>query len=102
MDLGDILGNVRNAVDTYRYVQETIDPPSIRDRVAAVVDSNPATTFVAPTPAVRAAASKKGCRRRRRRLLTKSDLGDIAALKGIVGTGKHFETILAAAMYRSR
>jgi hypothetical protein len=43
-----------------------------------------------------------GCRRRRRRLLTKSDLGDIAALKGIVGTGKNFENILAAAMYRSR
>ena len=104
MDLGNILGGVRDAVDTYRYV--TGDMPSPQAQSFA---GNPLAGLgdvpVSNVPvSQRASISQKGkgCRRRRRRLLTKSDLGDIAALKGIVGTGKNFENILAAAMYRSR
>jgi hypothetical protein len=102
-DLGNILNNTRNAASTYRFVQDTLDPPqpTLADRAWSLVDGDPATTIANP---VRTAVmpKKTGCRRRRRRLLTKSDLGDIAALKGIVGTGKNFENILSAAMYRSR
>ncbi len=108
MDLGDILGGVTQAARTFNEVRNLVDPPSMGDRVAAVIDSSPATSFLDPGGAVQnvpvrsRTAKKTGCRRRRRRLLTKSDLGDIAALKGIVGTGKNFENILAAAMYRAR
>lgn len=101
-DLGDLLGGVRQTVDTYRYVtgdypagtapRTTVEPPVVIDNGGSVVVKPPG----------KRQKNGAGCRRRRRRLLTKSDLGDIAALKGIVGTGKNFENILAAAMYRSR
>lgn len=107
MDLGNILGGISQAAQTFADVRNLVDPPrapTLRDRAAAVMDTDPTTTFYDPAGTVlaRQVGTKKGCRRRRRRLLTKSDLGDIAALKGIVGTGKNFENILAAAMYRSR
>lgn len=114
MDLGNILGTVTDVARTYRTVQNFVDPqgpaandPTIGDRVGAVLDSSPGTTFLDPMGPPDHLYSngngrRNGCRRRRRRLLTKSDLGDIAALKGIVGVGKNFENILAAAMYRSR
>ena len=101
MDLGNILGSVGNAARLYRQIQDDLDPPQPSTRIwdALVGEDTP----VQNVPVSQRVSMKgKGCRRRRRRLLTKSDLGDIAALKGIVGTGKNFENILAAAMYRSR
>jgi len=38
---------------------------------------------------------KKKSRRRRQRLATKSDIKDLASLKGIIGTGKAFDTWIA-------
>ena len=108
MDLGNILGGITQAATAYRTVQNLVDPPSVGDRVAAVIDSTPATTFLDPIASpvanvpVSMRTSRKPCRRRRRRLLTRSDIADIAALKAVLGNGKNFENVLAQAMYRSR
>ena len=100
MDLGTILGGVQTAVDIYGQYKAIQSPQTVAYQPAlqtlpevggSIIDlfTDPATGAVVPVK------KKKPCRRRRKRLATKSDLGDLAALKAILGNGEAFKAWIA-------
>lgn len=95
MDLGSIITDLGTS-----YIQAKYAPkPQVQAQPAYslpqlggdIVDffSDPATGQIIPVK------KKKPCRRRRKRLATKSDLGDLAALKAILGNGEAFKAWIA-------
>jgi len=100
MDLGAILGGVQTAVDIYGQYKAITQPQTVAYQPSlqtlpqvgsSIIDffTDPATGAVVPV------RKKKPCRRRRKRLATKSDLGDLAALKAILGNGEAFKAWIA-------
>lgn len=99
MDLGEIITGLGKTYIEAKYSTPSITPVpqttpvySLPEMGADIVDffTDPATGAVVPVKA------KKPCRRRRRRrLATKSDLGDLAALKAILGNGEAFKAWIA-------
>lgn len=100
MDLGTILGGVQTAVDIYGQYKAINQPQTVAYQPAlqtlpevggSIIDffTDPTTGAVVPV------RKKKPCRRRRKRLATKSDLGDLAALKAILGNGEAFKAWIA-------
>ncbi len=95
MDLGNLIGDIATTYIQTRYAQ----PPAVAaqpaysafDAGSDIIDffTDPATGTVIPVK------KKKPCRRRRKRLATKSDLGDLAALKAILGNGEAFKAWIA-------
>lgn len=99
MDLGDILGTVTKGVIDYQIAKAS-QPTVVQAPVPTTPAFNPLSGgvldfFTDDTGNV--VAVKKPCkrRRRRRRLATKSDLGDLAALKAILGNGEAFKAWIA-------
>lgn len=96
MDLGSIITDLGTTYIKSKYAQTptpTVQPVySLPELAGDVVDFfvDPATQTIQPV-----AKQKKRCRRRRRRLATKSDLGDLAALKAILGNGEAFKAWIA-------
>lgn len=103
MDLGSIITDLGTAYIKTKYAPtvqptiQTVSVPSVQpayslgDVGSDIIDyfTDPATGTVVPVK------KKKPCRRRRRRLATKSDLGDLAALKAILGNGEAFKAWIA-------
>ena len=97
MDLGQLITDLGTTYIQSRYapqptapavtVQPALDPFGIG---GDIIDY-----FTAPDGTVVPVKKKKKCRRRRRRLATKSDLGDLAALKAILGNGEAFKAWIA-------
>jgi len=97
MDLGSLITDLGTTYIKTKYAQ-TATPAvqaqpaySVFDAGSDIIDyfSDPATGAVVPV------RKKKVCRRRRKRLATKSDLGDLAALKAILGNGEAFKAWIA-------
>ena len=99
MDLGSIITDLGTAYIKTKYAPS----PTFSGPVAATPAFDPFAIggdivdyFTDPgTGAVVPVKKKKPCRRRRRRLATKSDLGDLAALKAILGNGEVFKAWIA-------
>ena len=108
MDLGNLLGDLGTAYIQARYSQ----PAQPQVQPAALDFDIPFVDVVPQNPGAGPASDscggqwvyKKHCgqykwvkvkRRRRKRLATRSDLRDLAALKGVLGQGKAFETWIA-------
>lgn len=100
MDLGSIITDLGTAYIQTKYAPnpgfsgpvQTQPAYTVLDAGSDIIDyfTNPATGTVTPV------VKKKPCRRRRRRrLATKSDLGDLAALKAILGNGEAFKAWIA-------
>lgn len=100
MDLGSILTDLGTAYIQTKYAPSpTVYSGPVQAQPAYtlgeagsdIIDffTDPATGTVVPVK------KKKKCRRRRRRLATKSDLGDLAALKAILGNGATFTAWIA-------
>lgn len=103
MDLGNIIGTLAGG---YRDIQiakasNATIPPQFRGPVTQAflpTWSDAVEYFTDPVTGETVAARKAECkpkRRRRRRLATKSDLSDLAALKGILGSGEAFKVWIA-------
>jgi len=99
MDLGALITDLGTAYIKTKYAPQptgsfpTVQPAySLPELGGDIIDyfTDPATGTVVPVK-----AKKKPCRRRRRRLATKSDLGDLAALKAILGNGEAFKAWIA-------
>lgn len=97
MDLGSIITDLGKAYITTKYAPKTSVPlPTVQpayslpEMAGDVMDY-----FVGPSGEIVPVEKKKKCRRRRRRLATKSDLGDLAALKAILGNGEAFKAWIA-------
>lgn len=93
MDLGDLLGKGLDLYSQYqqiKYAQPTATPVQQPTIQTADFDWG-----VEPDIPFIDVVKKKRCRRRRRRLATKSDLGDLAALKAILGNGEAFKAWIA-------
>ena len=99
MDLGSIITDLGTAYIKTKYAPS----PTFVGLVAATPAYNVGDLggdiidfFTDPaTGTVVSVKKKKPCRRRRRRLATKSDLGDLAALKAILGNGEAFKAWIA-------
>ena len=99
MDLGSILNTGLDLWGKYETIQSTRNQPvsyqqpvySLPEMGGDIVDffTDPKTGTIVPVK------KKKPCRRRRKRLATKSDLGDLAALKAILGNGEAFKAWIA-------
>lgn len=96
LDLGDIVKTLGTTYIQTKYAPEPVvqaQPAySVFDAGSDIIDyfTDPGTGAVVPVK------KKKPCRRRRRRrLATKSDLGDLAALKAILGNGEAFKAWIA-------
>ena len=99
MDLGSIITDLGTAYIKTKYAPSpTFSGPvaatpayNVGDLGGDIIDffTDPATGTVVFVK------KKKPCRRRRRRLATKSDLGDLAALKAILGNGEAFKAWIA-------
>jgi len=97
MDLGQLITDLGTTYIQTKYaptttapavtVQPALDPFGLG---GDIIDY-----FTAPDGTVVPVKKKKKCRRRRRRLATKSDLGDLAALKAILGNGEAFKAWIA-------
>ena len=93
MDLGQLAGDLLKTAGE-AYIARQLAPTGYSAPIAAQPALNIPFIDVVPEGAV--AAAKKKCRRRRRkRLATKSDLGDLAALKAILGNGEAFKMWIA-------
>jgi len=93
MDLGDLLGKGLDLYSQYqdiKYAQPTIQPVGTQ----TIIPEYLVPDFLEQAPAG-LVVKKKPCRRRRKRLATKSDLGDLAALKAILGNGEAFKAWIA-------
>jgi len=95
MDLGALITDLGTQYIRTRYapqptVQPVLNAPFIPDAVEQF-----APWFEDGAGNLVAMPQKKRCRRRRRRLATKSDLGDLAALKAILGNGEAFKAWIA-------
>ena len=96
MDLGALITDLGTQYIKTRYAQPAVmsqpvlNAPFIPDAVEQFAPwyDDGTGTIVMPQ-------QKKRCRRRRRRLATKSDLGDLAALKAILGNGEAFKAWIA-------
>lgn len=96
LDLGDIVKTLGTTYIQTKYApQPTVQAQpvyTLPELGSDIVDffTDPSTGAITPVRA------KKPCRRRRRRrLATKSDLGDLAALKAILGNGEAFKAWIA-------
>lgn len=96
MDLGALITDLGTTYIKSKYAQQptpTVQPVySLPEMGSDIIDffTDPATGTIQPV------VKKKPCRRRRRRrLATKSDLGDLAALKAILGNGEAFKAWIA-------
>lgn len=95
MDLGSIITDLGTQYIKTKYAPQppvAVQPAySVFDAGSDIIDyfTDPTTGTVVPVQ------PKKKCRRRRRRLATKSDLGDLAALKAILGNGEAFKAWIA-------
>lgn len=95
MDLGALITDLGTQYIRTRYapqptVQPVLNAPFIPDAVEQF-----APWYEDGSGNLVAMPQKKRCRRRRRRLATKSDLGDLAALKAILGNGEAFKAWIA-------
>lgn len=100
MDLGNILNTGLDIYSKYQTIKNAgqsvtqvpvYNSPLIPDQLEQFMpyfDEATGQTVMVSQP-------KKRCRRRRRRLATKSDLGDLAALKAILGNGEAFKAWIA-------
>lgn len=97
MDLGALITDLGTTYIKTKYAQTSGAPVqaqpaySVFDAGSDIVDyfTDPGTGTLVPVK------KKKVCRRRRKRLATKSDLGDLAALKAILGNGEAFKAWIA-------
>lgn len=94
MDLGNLISDLGTAYITSKYSQPTVQPVQYTPQVQPAFDPFD-LPFVDIAPDGTMVRAKKKCRRRRRRLATKSDLGDLAALKAILGNGEAFKAWIA-------
>lgn len=94
MDLGSIFTDLATTFIQTKYAPTPTTQvlgPSLPQVGSDIIDyfTDPGTGVVMPV------TRKKPCRRRRKRLATKSDLGDLAALKAILGNGEAFKAWIA-------
>lgn len=100
MDLGQILNTGLDLYGRYQQIQTLQQPvsvtPAYNNPLVPDIIEQYVPGFTADGEPVLMPA-KKPCkrRRRRRRLATKSDLGDLAALKAILGNGEAFKAWIA-------
>ena len=93
MDLGDILGKGLDLYSQYQQIKYA-QPPQVTVQQPTIQTAEFDWGIEPDIPFVDVVKKKK-CRRRRRRLATKSDLGDLAALKAILGNGEAFKAWIA-------
>lgn len=100
MDLGNLLSRGLDLYGQYQQIQQLQQPvayqPTYNNPLVPDIIEQYVPGFTADGEPVLVPAQKK-CkrRRRRRRLATKSDLGDLAALKAILGNGEAFKAWIA-------
>lgn len=96
MDLGSIITDLGKAYITTKYAPSTSAPlPTVQPAYSLPEMAGDITDFFMGEDGTIVPVKKKRCRRRRRRLATKSDLGDLAALKAILGNGEAFKAWIA-------
>lgn len=97
MDLGQLITDLGTTYIQTRYApQPTATVPTVQPALDPFgIGGDIIDYFTAPDGTVVPVKKKKKCRRRRRRLATKSDLGDLAALKAILGNGEAFKAWIA-------
>lgn len=93
MDLGDLLGKGLDLYSQYQQIKYA-QPPQVSVQQPTIQTADFDWGIEPDIPFVDV-VKKKRCRRRRRRLATKSDLGDLAALKAILGNGEAFKAWIA-------
>jgi len=100
LDLGSIITGVAGAYFGNKYAQPapTTFLPDWGDLTNPFGATTPTTTAVPPGMTTAGCAPgymKKKTRRRRKRLATRSDIKDLAALKGVIGGGEAFKVWIA-------
>jgi len=100
MDLGSIITTLGSAYINNRYAPQAQQQPVLFDEIGSFFTGEQTATAATPqkcgylwNPDTQKWVKKS--RRRRKRLATQSDLKDLAALKGILGSGEAFKVWIA-------